>query len=446
MANFNEDFLQTIWKYQYFDKNSLETTTGERIEIKKIGFHNFHEGPDFLEAHIKIGKLEYHGHVEIHKYASEWNQHEHQADSRYNSVILHVVWQHDKDMPRQDRTIIPTLELKGRVFLDVLRNYERLITKSSELLCADELPDIPDILKFSMIEKSLVERLEKKSILILNSLSQTNNDWEETAYRWLFQCFGFKTNAIPMGKVGSSVPYKVLQRLSFQQRSLEAILFGQAGLLEGETSDEYALDLQQEYLFQRQKFGLKFACHAHEWKMMGVRPSNFPSIRLAQLVQVLRQNPNLFSAVLHELDNFQNFKKIFAINLPSYWQEHYRFAKKAEKTTAKGLSKDSLFHLAINFVVPLWYTYGKYLQESEWKEKCIDFLQTIPAENNYILRKFKAVNWPVQHAFDSQAMLGLFHNYCSQKKCLDCKIGQNIIKPQKMGRPEKKGNLVKRWD
>jgi hypothetical protein len=193
--NFQEDFLQTVWKYQYFDKNSLQTTEGLPIEVKKIGYHNFHEGPDFLEAQIKLGKTDFFGHVEVHRKASDWKSHDHNADLRYNSVVLHVVWEEDKTILRNDGSKIPTLELKGKILLDVIRNYERLTSSMDEILCGNLLEKIPPIIQFSMLEKTLVERLEHKSSLLGRILESTNNNWEETAYRWLFQCFGFKTNA-----------------------------------------------------------------------------------------------------------------------------------------------------------------------------------------------------------------------------------------------------------
>src|SRR5690554_5913207 len=139
MANFQENFLQLVWKYQYFDKNQLITTNEVPLLVKKIGFHNFHEGPDFSESHIRLGDLDHYGQVEIHLKSSDWNAHAHSDDRRYESVVLHVVWEHDEEIKRSDGTYIPTLELKGKVFLDVVRNYERLISGKPDILCGEDL-------------------------------------------------------------------------------------------------------------------------------------------------------------------------------------------------------------------------------------------------------------------------------------------------------------------
>lgn len=429
--DFNEDFLQTVWKYQYFNKEGLVTSDGTHLEVRKIGYHNFHEGPDFLEALVRIGKLDHIGHVEVHKKASDWKNHDHDADARYNSVILHVVWEEDILIRRQDGTTIPTLELNGKILLDVLRNYERLATSTSEILCGDGLKKVQDIIRFSMLEKTLLERLEIKSQRLSKILEATNNDWEESTYRWLFQSFGFKTNAAPMLQLAEKIPLRTLLKHSKQPLAIESMLLGQAGLIPEEPNDEYGEFLKNEYNFYQKKYRWPDSYMRNEWKLMGVRPQNFPSIRLAQLAQIISKTPNLFSAIIALSGELTHFKNIFDINISDYWQFHYQIGSKSKIRLAKTLSRNTLSLLTINFVLPLWYTYGKFLQEPAWKERCFDVLQQLPAEENNIIRKFAVHNWLAENAFDSQGMIGLFNEYCSLKKCLDCKIGQNLLKPEK---------------
>lgn len=429
--DFQENFLHAVWKYQYFDKTKLQTTKGKPLEIKKIGFHNFHEGPDFLESHIKIGSMDYFGHVEIHKKASEWLAHDHDKDDRYNSVILHVVFEEDRPIMHRDGSIIPTLELKGKILLEVLRNFERLNASIDDILCSSRIMEIPTIIRFSMLEKSLIERLEAKSSTISRILKSTGNNWEETAYRWLFHCFGFKTNADPMLKLSESIPLKILKKQSDRILSLEALLFGQAGLLPDPPQDEFSIFLKNEYDFYQKKYKLKSMVQFQEWKMMGVRPQNFPYQRISQLAGILSKNPNLFSSILNYPDCFDHVLPVFQIERSDYWQNHYRLGVPAPRKMQKNLSKETLDLLLINFVTPLWYSYGKYIQDNSWKEKCLDLLQEIKHENNFIIRKFLHHGWHALNAFDSQGMIGLYHDYCRNKKCLDCKIGQNLLKPER---------------
>lgn len=432
MANFQENFLHLVWKYQYFDKNQLTTTHELPLMVKKIGFHNFHEGPDFRESHIRLGDLDHYGQVEIHLKSSDWKAHNHSADDRYNSVILHVVWEHDEEIQRTDGTLIPTLELKGKVFLDVVRNYERLNSAKSDILCSEDLPQVGSIIKFSMLEKALVERFVEKSKLVHALLEDTMGDWEETTYRWLFYNFGFKANNQVMLKLASSLPYRLLKKHAGQPLIQEALVMGQASFLQAFAGDDYTSFLQKEYLYHQKKYALNNALFPSEWKFMRVRPSNYPTVRLAQLSAILHFSPALFSNILNEITDLRTFKQYFNFRISSYWQHHYHFGKATTKKQNRALSTDMVSLLAINFMVPLWYAYGQFSDDGRWQEKCFDLLQEIAAEKNRITYKFEQHLWKAENAFDSQGMIGLHNNYCIKKKCLDCKIGQNLLRPQKM--------------
>ncbi len=429
MTQFQENFLQLVWKYQYFDKKQAITEDGEPIQVVKIGFHNFHEGPDFKEAHIRIGNLDYYGHVEIHVKSSDWNSHGHEKDSTYNSVILHVVWEHDVEIRRSDGTYLPVLALQGKVFLDVVRNYERLLGSGYSVICGYAMPQVTEMLRFSMLEKSLVERFSEKSKIVLSLLEENGGNWEETTYQWLFYSFGFKTNSKAMLRLAKNLPYRLLKKHGNDRISQEALIFGQSGLLDYKLFDDYNKSLIREYQFLQTKYTLKERLYSSEWKFMAVRPGNFPTIRLAQLAAVLHQSPNLMSAVLYEMKDRWRMDEIFTQVVSSYWQTHHQFGKSAGRPSKRTLTPQTLDLLSINFVVPLWYAYGLYLDAPEWQEKCFDFLQQIDAEENNIIRKFNQVGWKAEHAFDSQGMIGLYNNYCINKRCLDCKIGQNLLRP-----------------
>ncbi|UCS95160.1 DUF2851 family protein [Echinicola marina] len=425
--NFKENFIHAIWKYQYFDKRDLRTCHGVSLEVKKIGYYNFHEGPDFRESHLSIGQLEHHGNVEVHLKSSDWYQHAHDRDHHYDSVILHVVWEHDTEVKRADGTLIPTLELKGKVFLSVLRNYERLVSARNPILCHEFLPGINEIIKFSALEKALVERLEEKSKLVDQEIISTAGDWEEVAYRWLFYCFGFKVNNVPMLKLAHSVPYKVLKKHSGKRGVLEAVLMGQAGFLTGDQLDEYSAFAQKEHGFYHRKYSLPEPVYPTEWKFMRVRPSNYPPVRIAQLATVLSQSPNLFSLITQEVDSVSALQGIFSGGTSTYWEYHYFPGKECKKHQNRVLSKRTIHLLAINYLVPLWFSYGKYLDDERWRARCFDLLQEIPPEENHIISDFIVEGWRPLNAFDSQGMIGLHHAYCSQKKCLNCKVGQNLL-------------------
>ncbi|GGF47406.1 DUF2851 family protein [Echinicola rosea] len=429
--HFKEDFIHAVWKYQYFDKQGLTTVTDSVLEIKKIGFQNSHEGPDFSEAHIVIDQMDFFGNIEVHIRSSDWNVHGHESDKNYDSVILHVVWVHDTEVRRKDGTTIPTLALKGKIFLDVLRNYRRLINTRKQLLCSDFLDEVKPIIKFSMLERALIERLQQKSHLIHEEVKSTSGDWEEVAYRWLFHCFGFKVNSLPMLKLAREMPYRLVKKHANQPLVQEALLMGQAGFCYQDKPDDYTLFMKKEYEFYRKKYQLKEAIYPAEWKFMRVRPGNYPPVRISQLVAILSKSPNLFSLLTNQVRTISDLEGLFRAKPNAYWEHHNQLSKPSGKPQNRLLTKRTLNHLGINFIVPLWYAFGKFTDDEGWRERCFDFLQEIPAEDNRIIAAFEKEDWSPENAFDTQGMIGIHHSYCYPKKCLDCKIGQNLLRPAK---------------
>jgi hypothetical protein len=428
--DFQENFLQLVWKYQYFNTKNLKTEENKPLEIKKIGFHNFHEGPDFLEAHVKIEGIDYFGHIEIHKKSSEWKSHQHDKDPRYNTVILHVVYTADKPAVRLDGTVIPTLELKGKILLHVVRNYQLLAESREDILCKTSLSQVHELQKFSMLEKALTERMEHKTEQIYSILKSTNNNWEETSYRWLFYCFGFKTNSKPMINLAESTPYLLLRKIGAQPQLLQALFLGQAGLLPEKAEDDYTQWLIQEYHFLQKKNDLKQIVNTQDWKMVSVRPKNFPALRIVQLCEIISNNPHLFHLITEEANDPSFLHSLFAITIPEYWQAHYLPGRKSSTILSKGISKNTQNLLKINFYIPLLYAYEKYIQRMDWQEKPFNLLQKLSKEQNFIIKKFSTCDWLPDNAYDSQGMLGLYQNYCALKRCLDCKIGHFILKQE----------------
>uniref|UniRef100_UPI004048573E DUF2851 family protein n=1 Tax=Algoriphagus sp. TaxID=1872435 RepID=UPI004048573E len=426
--DFKEDFLQLVWKYQYFDRKNLTTTDGQALEILQAGHSNALEGPDFRNASVAIGGIAFHGHVEVHRKASEWKQHAHDADPAYNPVVLHLVWENDRQVYRQDGTPMPTVELKGKIYLDIWRNYQQLLDFQLNLPCAHAMATVPEILRFSASEKALVERLHEKSQEVLAVLQATKGDWEETAYRWLFRCFGYHTNRLPMEELGQLLPYTLLKRHREQLQHLEAMLLGQAGLLPEDSEDLYVQQLKKDHDFYQKKYGWSTRLSRQHWTFLGARPANFPTLRLAQLASILAKSPHLFSTILDESGDLGTFRKMVQSPPSPYWRQHYTFGKPSSKTTSNGLSEQSMQLLLINFVLPIWFAYGEFHDQEEWKERCFSLLQSLPAEQNYVLRKFVHNAWKPSTAFDSQGMLELYRRYCSTQKCLSCKIGQSLVR------------------
>lgn len=424
----NESFLHYLWQCQYFDKKELKTTAQEAISILKPGLLNTDAGPDFSQAKIKIGEIDWAGSVEIHIQSSGWVQHGHQHDRAYENVVLHVVWEDDKPVYRTDNTRMPTIVLKGRVDEKLIREYKKLIASASVIPCQSSFKEIDNLIKISMVDKALMKRLETKASHVQLLVAQNNGDWEEATYQLLAANFGFKVNKEPFLQLAKSLPYKIVQKHRHNLVQLEALLFGQAGFLVAKNKDEYITKLFDEYQFLSTKYSLQPSqMNVAQWKFLRLRPSNFPTLRIAQFASLLYAHENIFSHLIEAMAP-KEWEKFFEITPSAYWQTHYRLGKKAAGLVYN-FGDDSSHVVIINSVVPLLVAYGKAKDDWSLVDKAVNILQHLPTEKNKILRLWKEVGYSSKTAGDSQGMIELYQGFCQQRQCLNCAIGSAILKP-----------------
>ncbi|NEW84644.1 MAG: DUF2851 family protein [Mariniphaga sp.] len=418
-----EDFLHFIWKYKLFQSDSLFTEEGESVQIVNQGRHNTNAGPDFFDARIRIGKTLWAGNIEIHLRGSDWNKHGHQNDPVYRNTILHVVSVSDIQVFNDLGSCVPVLVIRWPKWIE--NNYEMLIKSQDWIGCASMLYQVdPFRIKF-FLNGIVIERLSQKIETIRKMLTETKDDWGETFYCMLARNFGLKVNALPFEMVARSLPQSVLARHHDSLFQIEALLFGQAGLLGEELfGDEYYLELRKEYRFLGVKYGLK-PIEGHLWKFMRMRPGNFPTIRLAQFAMLIHHSKGLFSAVI-EANNLEDLQRLFMVKASDYWDNHYSFNKPS--VNRNKVFGDQIFSLiVINVVVPFYFLYGESQNKLFLKDRALDILEQMPAENNSAINRWAGAGVVAANALESQALLQLQHNYCEPRKCLDCTIGHKII-------------------
>ena len=418
-----EQFLHYIWQYQKFNKSQLRTTSGLPIVVFNPGHHNHDSGPDFEEAKLKIGELDWFGHVEIHVRSVDWIRHQHHLDSAYNGVILHGVWEHNKETLQANEPL-QTLELKDLVDPEMVSRYTEYISNNQEVLCSNLLSGVSNITFRSMIDRALVERLELKAQRILEQLEQNKNDWESVTYQTVVRNFGFSTNSIAFERLSELLPYQKLKRVLNNPRQTEALIFGQAGFLRNST-DDYGRNLKQEFDYLHQKFELAEPMQPHEWKFGKLRPANLPYTRLSQLSSLLLASPQLFTELI-QIDKKSELMKLLRTELNSYWQHHYDF-NKVRIYPVKSLGSYSSLTLITNIVAPLLAAYSKYTDNQSFMDRAIALLESLPSESNRIIKKWIKLDIKPESAFESQGLLQLFNCYCTHRKCLQCNIGVDIL-------------------
>jgi hypothetical protein len=418
-----ERLLQYLWQFQYFNKQSLVLDNGDELRIVHPGRFNANQGPDFLEAKIKIETTLWVGHVELHLKTSDWFKHAHQLDRNYDNVVLHVVWEHD--LPDHGLKI-PVFSLQSRVPRLLLQQYESWMNSPSFIACGQQARYVRHIIWAAWKERLSIERLQRKTTAIFSYLQQNNQHWEETFWWLLARNFGTTVNAEPFEAAAKTLPVTLLARHKNQLNQLEALLMGQCGLLEGDFSDDYPIMLQKEYRYLRKKYNLQPVRQPVHFLRM--RPMNFPTVRLAQLAALIQQSGHLF-AHIKETESIEDIKKLFSVTANDFWHYHYTFTDISDYQPKKP-GRQMVHTIIINTVVPLLFAYGVMHNEEQLKNRALHWLESMPAERNYITSGFTGLGISNRHANHSQALIELKSHYCDHKKCLDCSVGNALLKMQ----------------
>ena len=415
-----ERLLQYIWQFQYFNYSNLQTEEGEQLQIIHPGLLNSNQGPDFIDAKIKINTTIWAGSIELHINTSDWKNHKHSNDKNYKNVILHVVWQHDINLNLPCSTLV----LEDKVPKLLLRKYDELMNADFFIPCEKNIQQINSLAWQSWKERLLIERLEQKTKQIFDHLQKNKSHWEETFWWLLARNFGVKLNSVAFEKIAQSVSVNILAKHKGQIHQVEALLFGQAGLLDDDFEEDYPTLLKKEYLFLQKKYNLQKV--EASMIFLRMRPSNFPTVRLAQLAMLVHNSLHLFSKIKESTD-LKSIKQLLEVTANDYWHYHYVFDE-ATAFKKKKLGEQMIDNILINTVVPVLFAYGHYHGENTYKDKALQWLEEIKPEKNSIIKGFTSLQVENKTAFDSQALIQLKNEYCNKKRCLDCSVGNKLIR------------------
>lgn len=421
-----EAFLQYVWQHQLLE-GSLATTDGQSVKVLNAGELNTDAGPDFFNARLQIAGVEWIGNVEIHIHASDWRQHGHSSDAAYNNVILHVVYDANEQIATQDGHTLPTLSLHDHISPSTWSNYEHLILTEPrhEVACADKMAQLPRIKIKAYLERLTVERLERKTSEVHRLLEEAHGGWEQCCYWLMAHYFGGKANAFPFELLAKATDMRLLARWKDNPQRIEALLMGQAGLLDTYFNDDYPRQLQADYQALRSGSDLR-PISAHLWKFFRLRPSSFPTLRISQFAQLVSQSSNLFSKLLATTEADQ-LAKFFDVKASPYWETHYQFDKPSQRRT-KSVGHNMAQSLIINAWVPLLFEYGNAHDDDDARERALDLLRQMPAEDNSIIKTWGTIGINAADASESQALIQLYNEHCKSRQCLQCHIGLQVIK------------------
>lgn len=422
-----EFLLHYVWQHRLLPPE-LFTTEGAAVEVVDPGLHNLNAGPDFFNAKIKIDGALWAGNVEIHTASGDWFAHGHDKDEAYNNVVLHVTACANREVATLNGRRPPQLVIAVPKGLEA--DYNELMAEATYPPCYRIVPRLTPLTVHSWMSRLTVERLEEKTERIEGYLERTGGNWAQTFFVTLARNFGFGINAEAFERWGFGIDPQQAGKHRDDIFQVEALFFGQAGLLdEGVVPpaqrDDYFTKLQREYAFLRSKFGLQ-PMSAHLWRFMRLRPQNFPHVRLSQLARLYHSGRADFSCLLETRDAAA-WRALFDTEATPYWREHYAFGRESAPSR-KRLQTGSLNLILINTVAPLLFAYGRRHLDEAAAEAAFSLLEGLPAERNFVTRAWERAGIAAQHAADSQALLFLRQRYCDRKDCLRCRFGMEYLK------------------
>ena len=420
-----EEFLHYVWKHQLFPKAPLITVNNQKLRLLKPGTYNAFSGPDFFNATIVVDDLIWVGNIEVHVRTSDWYLHNHEKDENYDSVILHVVWKDDVELFDKNNKPISTLELSSIVSRGLVENYYNLYSRKLRWIpCENQIKEVDSFTIENWKTRLYFERLEQKSILIKKLLGASQNDYEAVLFQLLAKNFGLNVNGEAFLKLATSFDFSILRKVQNDVIKIEALLFGQAGFLVEVLDNSYYLVLKEEYKYLQHKFQLK-PIHKSAFEFFRLRPSNFPTIKIALLAALYHKHQNMFSKFLNCV-GLEDYYQLFKIDLNEFWDTHFTFHKEANKRK-KRFTKSFIDLLLINTIIPLQFMYLKSRVVFD-EEQFLLVLKQIQSEKNGIVSKFSALGIQTENALDTQALIQLKNNYCAKKRCLQCAIGNKLLR------------------
>ncbi len=423
-----EDLLHTIWKYKLLQQSSFTGTKGEIIDIISIGEHNQNSGPDFFASKISINNIQLVGNVEIHIKTSDWIKHHHQNNKAYDNIVLHVVYEHDIEIEQNNEFNVSVLELKKYIPQSIIEKYSQLQLSQNTIACGKSITSVSEISWLAWMNRLAISKIEEKTEYIESLFQFTNQNYEQTLSILLIRNFGFKINNDAFELLAKSIPLAIIKKYSDNPLQIESLLFGVSGFLQEPFEDKYPKLLQNEFEFLKHKHQL-VPIKKEVWKFAKTRPVNFPTIRIAQLATLFCKAGSLFH-LLEQKPDISILENYFNIETNPYWDSHYNFDISSD-ISKKKFGSSSFQLITINTLIPFLFFLSKKQDKTEYSDYALELLSKLPAEVNSKTKQFIELGVKNNSALESQAQLFLLEKYCSKKQCLNCNIGQQLLKISK---------------
>ncbi|MGK7368755.1 MAG: DUF2851 family protein [Candidatus Halalkalibacterium sp. M3_1C_030] len=386
--SYPEELLHWIWKTSRLDSECLKTVSGEPVTVYEPGKPNIADGPDFLNARIQIGDLEWFGDVEIHWQTNDWNLHRHQHDTNYNRVVLHAVWNHDESTAlRQDQTVIPTIQIRNYLSGN-LQSFLEQYRKPEHLPCSAHLTYISHKAFEKQLELAKRQYFEQKVDKLLKLWDPSlppSRAWQKMLATGLFDSLGISHNRRPLRKLCIDL-YPLLENAASKNDLISLALF-KSGI---------DSEIQAEQ---------------NDWNHKGSRPANHPKVRIKQA-----------ASYLWEI-NCIPFKKMLKGDPELLW-EGFNLNKSDAGTPGKQTKKILFSTVWLPSFFILGNIFGSRFLKNRSYELWEKHESVIPKN---LLEPFLSLDVPASVYEKTLGSVYQLSAYCKPRHCNKCKVFKSVI-------------------
>ena len=313
---------------------------------------------------------------------------------------------------------------------DISQHISQNCIQQDSLPCSNTIAELSEEQLRKKLAGLLSERFKEKKKIIERIFTQCNQRWDDTLLKTAIRSFGFGIQGAVFEVWANILNTQALGKHRDNLTQVEAILFGQAGLLEIESIPYYyreeALrcsyynELVREYRFLSNKFNLK----SIDYRMWG-NGNSTPHLRIARVASLYHLGRLTISGITGA-ETLSDIYRLFVHTLDGYWQNHICFG--GTETSGNGCMKQKQVDvIIINTVVPVLHIYGKHRKEERYCDLSEKLLREIDPEENSIIKKWREQGIKPQNAADTQALLQLSRSYCKPKNCKECPFARHHI-------------------
>lgn len=417
---------------------SVTTTDGQAVSIIFPGHWSHGFGPDFSDAMLDFSADGYcTGAIEIHTKASDWVDHGHHLDERYNAVVLHIVTLDDLDVTRRaDGKIVPKaiLQISDDVLFAIDRHLPDIWSKLGGSVCAADLSAREPARIRSAIHRLGDTRMAGKTTAIESELALHSPSG--VMLRHLFDGFGYSENRGPMRQLADTLirygfpDHPSVRREESPSPELIGLLLGIGGFLPLAPTDAHAGGIlpEDQYLIERHWYGSAAALAddtipATAWHLGRVRPANHPVARILQAATLLAKTGGTPHTVL--LDAIRQEEPVIDV-----------LKDITARTGHPGIGTGRATAMIANAVLPFALAWAAYNDDAALEDR---------ASRLWVTLKFAEWTRPGKRALSQvtggsslrglgerghQGLLHLDRELCTPRRCFQCPIAAEVIRDQ----------------